>query len=373
MYRSYTMRLKPTKRQQTMLTDLLEHLCVLYNSALAERKLSWDQEQKRVSCFDQYGGLARFRKKSPEVKVFPSAIQRDPIRRVDLALKSFFRRCKSGEKPGFPRFKPTTQYDSFTVVNLFNIEGDTVYIPKWGGFRFKTKAKINGKPKVLHIQRKGHHWIANVSCYLGEAPEKVAVTSTVGIDLGLTTLATLSDGTEIPNPRWEKQQDESITCANRDLARRAMGSKNRTKSRERLRRVYQRIAGLRQSYVTGVAKQLFGKYDLIAYEKLDIQGMKQKLNFGRSIMDAAWYGLIWRLQCEAEKAGKWLIPVNPRNTTKICSGCGELVPKTLKERQHNCPACGLSLGRDHNAALNILSLGVSDALKQNQMLEIVSV
>jgi putative transposase len=79
-------------------------------------------------------------------------------------------------------------------------------------------------------------------------------------------------------------------------------------------------------------------------------------------MDAAWAQLIWRLQCGAEKAGKWIVPVNPRNTTKTCSTCGELVPKKLSQRQHDCPKCGLSLGRDFNAALNILALGKSAAL-----------
>ena len=370
MIRTYTMRLKSTKRQSQSLADLLEHLCVIYNSTLEQRKWSWEQGQKSITRYYQYGELAKFRQSSPQVAEFPSSIQRDPINRVDLAFKAFFRRVESGEKPGYPRFKATTQYDSFSVgSDRFRLESDSVIITALGGFRFKTKYKIKGIPKVLHVQRKGRHWIANVACDIGESPEKVMVSSAAGIDLGLTTLATLSDGTEIPNPRWTRQEEERLAEANRDLVRRTKGSRNRAKSRERLRRVHQHIAGLRGSYVTAVAKQLFSKYDLIAHEKLAISNMVQS-NLAKSIMDAAWGSLIWRLKCEAEKAGKWLIPVNPRNSTKTCSGCGELVPKTLKERQHNCPACGISLGRDHNAAINILRLGESLASKQNCMQEV---
>jgi putative transposase len=346
------MRLKTTKRQDGVLSGLLEHLCVLYNSALDNRKRSWEQNQTSISRFDQHKALTAFRQCSYEVEAF----------------KAFFRRCKSGEKPGYPRFKSKTQYTSFDVGSQdFRMEGDTVVIRKLGGFCFKTRFEIKGTPKTLQVQRRGHHWSTNLVCDIGEAPAKVPVSSAVGIDLGLTTLATLSDGSEVANPRWTRREEDRLAEANRNLARKTRGSKNRVKSKERLRRVHQRIAGLRATYTTAVAKGLFQKYDLIAHESLAIRNMVWS-NLAKSIMDAAWGKLIWRLKCEAEKAGKWLTPVNPRNTTKMCSGCGELVPKTLVQRTHSCPACGLVLGRDHNAALNILRLGESLVARQNMEL-----
>lgn len=364
MIRTYTMRLKATSRQQTMLADTLEHLCVLYNSALEQRKCSWEAEKKGAGYYDQQLALTTFRQRSPEVREFPVALQRDPLRRIDLAFKAFFRRVKAKETPGYPRFKAKTQYDSFTVDGAsFRINGDSVVIVKLGGFRFKTKYRLKGIPKTLHVRRCGKNWIANVVCDIGEAPAKVAVSKAIGIDLGLTTLATLSDGTEIANPRWTKQEADRLADANRCLALKRRGSNNRTKAKERLRRVHQRIAGLRSGYVTAQAKALVQKYDLIAHENLRIKNMVRS-NFAKSINDAAWGKLIWRLQCEAEKAGKWIIPVNPRNTSQNCSKCGEKVPKELSQRVHSC-ACGLILGRDHNAALNILALGESAALKQN--------
>jgi putative transposase len=107
------------------------------------------------------------------------------------------------------------------------------------------------------------------------------------------------------------------------------------------------------------AKELVEKYDLIAYEDLNIRGMVQGLNFGKSVSDAAWKMFISCLQSKAEEAGKWAVGVNPRGTSQRCSGCSEVVPKTLSERVHRCPHCGLELDRDHNAALNVVALGWS--------------
>lgn len=364
MIRTYTMRLKVTRQQHVKLCDLLEHLCVLYNSALDHRKRNWKDSAISINYYTQQKMLTEFRQRSPAVAEHPLSIQRDPLRRVDKAFRSFFRRCKAKQSPGFPRFKSVKQYDSFDVdADRFRFEGKEIVITKLGGFRFKTRCKVKGQPKVLRVKRQGKHWIASVSCDLGESPSKVEVSTATGIDLGLTMLATLSDGTEIENPRWTKRMEDKLADANRSLSRKVSGSKNRVKAKEHLRRVHQCIAGMRSAYLTAVAKKLVGKYDLIAHEDLKVSDMVQS-RFGKSIMDAAWSQLIYRLTLEAENAGKWVIAVNPRGTTQLCSGCGEKVPKKIWHRTHDCPSCGRRLGRDHNAALNILALGRSAAETQ---------
>lgn len=347
-----------------MLDGLLAQLCELYNMALEQRCDVWKSHRKSFSLYDQQKQLTELRAGVEEYKQGPLKIQRDPLRRLDLAFQAFFRRVKGGEKPGFPRFRSCSRYDSFTVgKDGFRFENGEVSLTKLGTFHVKTGFKIKGEPLELRVKRCGEKWTAQLVCDLGEAPAKIAVSTAVGIDLGLTSLATLSDGTEIENPRWTKREEDRLAAANRDLATKKRGSNNRVKSRERLRRVHQRIAGLRSSYLTGVAKQLLQKYDLIAHEELKISNMVRS-NLAKSILDAAWAQLIWRLQCEAEKAGKWIVPVNPRNTTKTCSVCGEIVLKKLSQRRHECPHCGASLGRDHNAALNVLALGMSAAERQ---------
>ncbi len=346
-----------------LLGSLLQHLCELYNAAIQERRDAWKVCQKSITYYDQQKELTELRSVDLESKLFPVAVQRDPLRRVDRAFKSFFRRLKAKqEMAGYPRFKSRDRYDSFEVsAGKFRLEGNQVIVSKLGGFRFKTRCRIKGLAKVLHVKRCGGKWTASIICDIGQALEKKAVTKAIGIDLGLSSLVTLSNGIEIPNPRWTKREGDGLAAANRNLARKKRGSKNRLKSREGLRRVYQRIQGLRRSYLHGVSRELIGSYDLIAYEDLKIREMVQS-TFSKSIMDAAWAELIWQLTYKAEEAGKWVVPVNPKNTTQICSGCGNLVPKTIQDRWHRCDKCGLSLSRDHNAAINILRLGESLAV-----------
>ena len=358
MIRSYTMRLKVTQRQSASLSTLLSHLCELYNAALQERRDAWKVCRKSVGLYDQMAELTQLRAVDTESSSFPAAIQRDPLRRVDHAFKSFFRRCKAGQFPGFPRFRSQDRYASFTVdAQNFYIEGDRIVIVKLGGFGFRTRCRIKGQPRSVCISRRGSRWQAIVACEIGAAPKKRPVSNAVGIDVGLATLATLSNGTEIENPRWTKREQDRLASANRNLVRKKRGSKNRARALERLRRVYQRIQGLRRNYLHSISNQLVANYDLIAFEDLNIRGMVQS-RLAKSIMDVAWGELIRQLIYKAEEAGVWAVPVNPGGTSQMCSRCGVEVPKRLAERWHKC-SCGLSLSRDHNAALNVLRLGES--------------
>jgi putative transposase len=154
------------------------------------------------------------------------------------------------------------------------------------------------------------------------------------------------------------QHAERIAKASRSLSRKKRGSRNRARAKETRRRAHQRAADARRNFTHHVSKALIEKYDLIAFENLQIRNMVRG-SFAKSINDAAWGELIFQLKYKAESAGKWAIPVNPKGTSQRCSGCQEIVRKELSERTHNCPTCGLSLDRDHNAALNILRLGES--------------
>lgn len=358
MYRSYTVRLKPTRRQGEYMAALLAELCELYNAALQERREANRVANKNVTYYEQQKELTQLRAVSDESRGYPIAVQRDPLRRVDKAFRRFFAGLKSGKAFGFPRFRSLVRYDSFDVDSGNFVVGDGfVKLPNLGAVKLRTRCHLRGTPKVVHVKRVGNKWQARICCDIGPAPEKVVVKSVTGIDVGLTTLATLSDGTEVENPRWTAREADRLASANRNLALKTRGSKNRAKAREHLRRVHQRIQGLRRSYLHDVSNWLIANYDLIAYEKLTIMSMARG-NFYKSIMDAAWRQLLNQIVCKAEWAGKYAVEVASGGTTQLCSGCGEKVPKTLKERTHNCGNCGLTLGRDHNAAINVLNRGV---------------
>jgi putative transposase len=361
LFRTFQFRLLPNATQRTALQRILADNCETYNAALQERREAWMLQRKFITYRDQQDEVTELRK-DPAYQWMASDIQRDPLRRVDRAFKAFFRRCKTREKPGFPRYRSTNRYHSFEFSpdsrRPSPVRARSVHITGVGNVRYRGSRQASGLVKVCTIKRDGTRWAATITCDIGPAPEKCAVSSPVGIDVGLTALATLSDGTEIENPRWTKRHEDRIAVANRALARKKRGSKNRIKAREVLRRAHQSAANARLNHIHHVSKWLISKYDLIAHEDLKVANMVRS-NLAKSIMDAAWGILLFQLKYKAESAGTWVVPVNPRGTSQRCSGCGVVVPKTLRERAHVCPECGLSLGRDHNAALNILALGTS--------------
>jgi putative transposase len=358
MLRTFQFRLYPNAAQRAALEFVLRDNCETYNAALQERRDAWELERKAISYRMQQNELTELRQDG-RFAVVACDIQRDPLRRVDRAFKAFFRRCKAGQKPGFPRFRSHLRYESFGF-SLPSLRGNHLHVPIVGRLKVRGGRGIAGKAKCCTIKRDGKRRTASIVCDIGPAPEKRTVTNAVGIDVGLTTLATLSDGTEIANPRWTRQDEERIAHANQVLARKQKRSKNRIRARQVLGRAHQRAANARRNYLHHVSKWLVANYDLIAHEALNIKGMAQG-NLAKSIMDAAWSILLGQLTYKAEQAGVWVVPVNPRGTSQICSGCGENVPKTLSQRVHSCPHCGLVLGRDHNAGRNILALGMSAA------------
>jgi putative transposase len=358
MIRTFRFRLLPNATQKAALARILADNCETYNAALQERREAWRMERKSINYYLQQSELTELRK-DPAFQWIGADIQRDALRRIDRAFKAFFQRCKAGDKPGFPRFRSWNRYDSFTMGDDFRVKERHVGVPKVGDIRFKATRAISGIPKTVTVRRSGQKWTVSIACDIGTAPEKYAVSNPIGIDVGLTDLAVLSDGTSIENPRWTRKHAARIAAANRKLSLKQRRSKNRIRAREVLRRAHQRAADARKNYLHHVSKWLVQNYDLIAFEDLRIRNMVRS-NMAKSIHDAAWGQLIWQIVYKAESAGKWAVPVNPRGTSQICSGCGVEVPKTLAERTHSC-ACGLVIGRDHNAGLNILALGMSAA------------
>jgi putative transposase len=144
-------------------------------------------------------------------------MQRDAINRVDLAFNGFYRRARLGKQPGYPRFKSASRYDSFTVqIRDFSLRGDALRLSKVGEFRVKTRCKVKGSPVSVTIRRADGKWLAILACDIGEAPPKAPVSRAIGIDVGVTALATLSDGREIANPRWADRQAKAIAWEDDD-------------------------------------------------------------------------------------------------------------------------------------------------------------
>jgi putative transposase len=182
----------------------------------------------------------------------------------------------------------------------------------------------------------------------------------VGVGLGLTTFATMSDGSKIDRQRWMKQDAQDIARLQRKKEKFEKGSPQRRKVIHALCHAYERAANRRKNFAHQVSRKLVNAYQFIAVEKLDIAEMQITGNrcLSRNIADVAWGQFVQYTVYKAANAGRGVTLVNPKGTTQMCSGCHAIVPKDLSMRVHDCPHCGLKLHRDHNAALNILALGL---------------
>lgn len=364
-----TDRILLRKRAYPALAGTLETLRVLYNAALEQRILAWHRQHISLSFYDQCKGLTELRSAEPPWSVMPvDMVRMTVLRRVDLAFKAFFRRCKSGETPGFPRFKGRGRFDTLVFgTRGWKIEGRRLHLRGIGSFSFTGGRRRDGRVLGLHLRRVADRWEAQILVDVGPAPAVRPAERGVGIDVGIRTFATLSDGTRIEHPRFMRQSLDELAAAQRSFSRKKRGSVGRAKAKASLGRLHRRIANRRRDFLHQETRRLVNKYDGFAVEKLDVQEMAQQTPEGmegkkgrglhRGIMDSAWSTFGFMLAYKAEEAGRPVVKVDPRGTSKRCSGCGTPVRKTLRDRIHECPACGLVLDRDENAARNIRDLG----------------
>lgn len=360
MRKTFRYRLFPTHGQKTRLQASLNACRWVYNETLAVRKKAWKERQEFLSLYDTSDVLVQWKKDKPGLtNAFSQCLQNAQLR-VDLAFKAFFRRVKAGEKPGFPRFRGFDRYDSFTFPQSgFGINGDKLRLSKIGSVKIRKHRNIEGVVKTLTICRDATgKWWAAFSCKIGTSPLPV-VNAVAGIDVGLESFATLSTGEKIDNPRFFRTEEKKLVKAQQKLSKAEKGTVAKRKQRKIVAHIHCRITNKRRDFAHKLSRKLIQTYQFIAFEKLNIKDMRENGFKGirKSIGDVAWNQFMQFTAYKAVYAGRTVAFVDPRNTSKMCSRCGQLVEKKMSDRVHSC-SCGLVLDRDHNASINILALGL---------------
>ena len=366
MVKTYQYRIYPTTKQRKTLDAILEACQTLYNQALAMRKQTYEKHGESLSYKIQANHLTPLRQESCFWSSIHIDVLQDTLRRLDKAYQAFFRRAKAGQDPGFPRFKGKGRYRSMTFSHLSkqlirNVQKRMarIVVPKIGHVAICYHRSLpNGKIKNLTIQRKASGWYANIAVKVADVPE-VEVQTTTGIDVGLESFLTTSDGDKVHNPRHFRESEKQLGKAQRILSRRDKGSTRYQQQREIVAKIHEHIANQRRDFHYKTAHQLFSQCEEVAVEDLKIRNMVQHPHLAKSISDAAWGNFQLILQSKAANAGKQLKKVNPKYTSQKCSGCDTVVKKSLSVRIHDCPDCGLQLDRDHNAAINIKKAAVA--------------
>ena len=358
---TYKFRLYPTMAQKRKLEDTLETCRRLYNLMLDDRI------KNKTSFFEQKKKLVELKKKEDKyINAVHSQVLQDAVLRLDKAFQSYF----SGLSK-FPRFKRKGRYNSFTYPQHrigFKLIGNRIKLGMIGKIKIRMHREIEGEVKTATIIRDVDQWFV---AFAVEEPERQAPnqdSNAVGVDVGVTNLIILSDGKIIDSPKFLIKAEERIKKIQRELSRKKKGSNRREKTRMLLAKAWRKVRRQRDDFAHKVSNNLLKEYGTIVFEDLNIRHMVKDHSLASAIMDSCWYKLRQFTAYKAERRGGRVILVNPAGTSQKCSGCGEIVQKSLSERVHICPECGLVLDRDVNAARNILALGLERALTETEPL-----
>jgi putative transposase len=358
--KTFKYKLKPTAQQKWELERVLMLCRRLYNTALEQRITLYRQRGVSLTRYGQEAELKDIRAAFPDYAAIHSHVLQDVLARLEKTYQAFFRRIREGRTPGFPRFQGRGRFNSFTYKEYGNgarFDNGFLVLSKIGRVALRWSRPLEGTVKTVTLSREADGWYVCVSC-AGVAAEPLTLTGQeTGIDLGLESFATLSEGTMIHNPRCYRRAERRLKTAQRKVSRRKKGSSRRKKAVKLLAKAYQKVKRQRQDFHHKTALQLVREYDAIYLEDLQVANMVRNQRLAKSISDAGWSAFRTILECKAAYAGKRVIAVPPAYTSQTCSGCGVVVQKGLSVRWHSCPDCGTSLHRDHNAAKNIERAG----------------
>jgi len=353
--KTFKFRLYPNRLQRERLSATLDVCRELYNAGLEERIAAW-KCRTPVRVFDQINQLPAIKAIRPDIAAVFSQVLQDTLRRLNKTYQAFYDRLERGQKAGFPRFKGYNRYDSFTYPQKGFALGAKLQLSKIGNIKIKQHRDIEGQIKTLTVRREAGCWYACFSVVY--QPTRLPHNSySIGIDVGLEAFATLSNGKRIENHRYYKAAQAKLRRAQRRVARRQnKKSKRRRKAILLLQKVHQHVANQRKDFQHKWSYRLVQSFGMIAVEDLNIQGLSAGI-LAKAVHDVGWSSFLTMLAYKAENAGRQVVKVDPKYTSQECPNCHALEKKSLRERVHRCH-CGLTIGRDHAAALVILGRGL---------------
>ena len=328
--------------------QMKEHLWIeknLWNMLLAANQNCYNETKKFLTRNDM-------QKMVKDTGLF-SQVAQTVSHRLQKALWRMVKLRKQGKECGYPRFKNIDRMKSLNYPQAgFKLDNKLKVTP-FGEISIKKHREIEGKIKTLTLKRESSgKWFATFCVETEPRTPKINHGEYVGIDLGLTKFAVLSNKEVIKNPRHLKQYEDRLALLQQRLSKKK-GSKNRKRAKHKVALLHEKVANARIDFLHKTSTRLVNTYSLIALENLASQEMAEQ-NYGKQINDAGWNTFANMVSYKAESAGCRIVFVNPHNTTQECSNCHDIVKKELSDRIHDCPYCGLVMDRDLNAAKNIL-------------------
>ena len=377
--RGHIIELTPNNTQATHLKKACGVARFAYNWALAQWKKQYEQDkQYRDGCLAKgiqidetkfhKPSQGKLRKQLNSIKreQFPFMLEvtKCSPQLAIMQLGDAFKRFFKGESK-YPQFRKKGVNDRFSLSNdQFKLKSKNnkphIQIPNLGLIRMRENLRHQGKILSAKVFKQGEKWFVSVAVELDDTQKPLPKTGkSVGIDLGITDLATLSDGTKIQAPKPLKNKLKKLQRLSKSLSRKQKGSKNREKVKTKLSRLHDKISCIRKDFTHKLTTQLVKSYDMICIENLNVKGMVQNRKLSRAISDLGFYEFKRQLIYKANQWGKSIKELDRfYPSSKTCSNCGFIMAKenlTLAVRHWICPSCHANHDRDINASINILN------------------
>jgi putative transposase len=357
MKRGNRYRIYPNKEQKILLEKHFGCTRFVYNKLLNIKSHLYKKFRISISEFDLNNHLVVLKEIYPWLKEVNSGALQQASRNLNSAFNHFFK-----DGAGYPQKKSKKKnHFSFQLPQNYDldVERSKIQLPKLGWMKVKIHRDIFGGMKTLTVSRTptGKYYVSILTDD-GEAypePKPFSHATMIGVDVGLTTFATLSTGEKIDNPKFLKTSLERLKFLQKNVSRKVIGSKNRRKAVYKLAKLHEKISNQRNDFQHKISNRLISDNQAIAVETLNIQGMMKNHNRAQSTGDAGWYSFVLKLQYKAEWLGKTILKIGQwEPSSKTCNACGYKHPNLTEDiREWQCPDCKTLHDRDINAAINI--------------------
>jgi len=360
--KAFQYRFYPTPEQENLLRRTLGCTRLVYNRALAFRTQAWYEDQERVSYRETSAMLTQWKKEDElqflnEVSCVPL---QQGLRYLQKAFSNFF-----AGRAAYPNFKKKRNGGSAEFTkSAFQFKNGQVYLAKCAQplpIRWSRQLPKGTYPSTITVKLSAAgRWTVSLLADIEIEPLSES-SNRIGVDLGITSLVALSDGTKIANPKGFKAKRAKLRRAHKALSRKQKGSKNREKARLKVAKVHQEIADARKDFLHKLTTQLVRDNQTIAVEDLAVKNMVRNHKLALLISDCSWGELVRQLEYKCEWYGRTLIKIDRWfPSSKRCSNCGYIAEKMpLNIREWECLSCGTVHDRDVNASVNILAAGLA--------------
>lgn len=363
MEKGYKFRLYPTKEQMHLIEQTFGCCRYVYNEALSVRRQWYKDTGQVLSKYDLMRRLPALKAANPWLRDVDAVALQAAIENMDSAYRCYLRGLRSGRNIGLPRYK-TRKHDkaSYRTKQGARAGGKAVWLPKVGWVKCKISTPVRGRILSATVSRsRSGKYFVSFCCTDVPFPTPPASGSTVGIDLGLKSLAVTSDGKVFESSRYLQKSEKRIAMLQRRLSRKTRDSHRWEKARKQLARLCERVARRRADALHKLTTELVRQYDILCIESLFPGSMSRASRMVKSRFDAAWGTLVRQLEYKCRWYGRTLVKVDRYfPSSQRCSTCGRINPavRALGVREWACPFCGSFHDRDVNAAINLKQEGL---------------